>query len=140
MGRFALEGPQEGPITAGRLPLMGYQVLIVEDEAMIMMLLEDMLAEFGCIVAGVAGSVSEAMSQISHTEIDAAILDVNLAGEKIFPVADVLAARGTPFVFSTAYGPADLKERYPHSPILHKPYEPDALAEVLRSFANRPIH
>lgn len=118
--------------------LYGLQVLVVEDEAMVLMMLEDMLADFGCTVSGVAATVSEALDQLrAPAAIDAAILDVNLGGERIYPVADLLQARGVPFVFSTGYGPAELALRYPGRPLLQKPYAPEALAEVLSAFRRR---
>jgi len=121
--------------------LLGFQILVVEDEILVSMMLEDILAEFGCVVAGVAASVAEALSEIGgNARIDAAILDVNLGGEKIFPVADLLSRMGVPLVFSTGYGPADLAQRYPGNWLLNKPYEPDALAEVLVEIARRPLH
>lgn len=115
--------------------LYGLQVFVVEDEAMVAMLLEDMLADFGCIIAGVAGTLRDAQSQLSALSmIDAAILDVNLGGEFIFPVADTLVSRNVPFVFSTAYGSPELLERYPQAKLLRKPYTPEALARALSSF------
>ena len=120
--------------------LYGLQVFLVEDEAMVAMLLEDMLADFGCTIAGSAGTLSSAMSSVEAlSAIDAAILDVNLGGEFIFPVADVLSERGVPFVFSTAYGTPELTKRYPQSLLLQKPYTPQALAEALTSFL-RTVH
>jgi CheY-like chemotaxis protein len=134
--------PERAGLPAGAYAgLFGLQVLVVEDEALTAALLEDMLADFGCVVAGVAGSVSEALNGVMDADaIDAAILDVNLGGDKIFPVADMLTERCVPFVFSTGYGPADLKERYPDCQLLHKPYRPEALAEVLLSFVRPPLH
>ncbi len=122
--------------------LYGLRVLVVEDEAMVAMMLEDMLEEFGCIIAGVAGTVAQAMERVQgNGVIDAAILDVNLGGEKIYPVADALVAREVPFVFSTGYGPGDLSLRYPQSQTLAKPYEADALAGVLANCCLRgPPH
>jgi CheY-like chemotaxis protein len=115
--------------------LQGLQVFIVEDEAMVSLLLEDMLAEFGCTVVAVAATLSDALARAELTpEIDAAILDVHLGGETIYPVADLLRRRGVPFVFSTGYGPADLRQRYPESRLLNKPYTPEALARVLGAF------
>lgn len=115
--------------------LFGLQVMIVEDEPLVSMMLEDVLTDFGCVVAGVAATVSDALSQAAATPaIDAAILDVHLGGETVYPVADLLDARGVPFVFSTGYGPADLRQRYPQSQLLDKPYTPEALANVLAGF------
>jgi CheY-like chemotaxis protein len=112
--------------------LRGRRIFVVEDERLISMMLEVMLGDLGCIVAGVAGTIEKALSQVEATPtIDAAILDVNLGGQKVFPVADALAARGVPFVFSTGYGPSDLAERYPKSLLLNKPYNSERLARVL---------
>jgi len=112
--------------------LSGLKVLVVEDEALVAMVIEDALNEFGCIVAGVAATVAQALGELqAAADLDIAILDVNLGGEKVFPVADALRARKVPFLFSTGYGPADLAQRYPESRLLGKPYSPDALAEAL---------
>jgi CheY-like chemotaxis protein len=112
--------------------LLGLEILLVEDEATVAAMLEDMLAEFGCILAGAAATLSEALAEIqTATAIAAAILDVNLHGEKVFPVADILVSRGVPIVFSTAYDPGDLPERYPRARIIQKPYRPEALAGLL---------
>lgn len=117
--------------------LLGLEILLVEDEALVAVMLEDMLADFGCILAGSAATVSEALAAVeAATEIDAAILDVHLGGEKVFPVADILASRGVAIVFSTAYGPADLADRYPRARIIQKPYRPEALAELLIDIAH----
>jgi CheY-like chemotaxis protein len=114
---------------------LGLKVFLAEDEALVSVMLETMLAEFGCIVTGVGASVAQALSQVETIHvIDVAILDVHLGGETVFPVADVLRQRHVPFVFSTGFGPADLAERYPDSPLLNKPYGPDALADVLAGF------
>jgi CheY-like chemotaxis protein len=120
--------------------LLGLQVFLVEDELMVAMIVEDMLAEFGCVLVGAAASVDEALAALKQTgDLDAAILDVNLGGEKVFPIADALVQRGVPFVFSTGYGPADLHQRYPGCRLLQKPYRPEALAQVLVEFARGPI-
>ena len=117
---------------APREALKGLRVLIVEDERLVALTIEEMLAEIGCVAAGVAASVKEALWAVrSGPAIDAAILDVNLGPEQVFPVADELAARGVPFVFSTGYGPADLSHRYPGRAVLHKPYRPGVLALTL---------
>ncbi len=115
--------------------LAGLRMLIVEDEAMVAMMLEDQLMELGCIVVGVAGSVSEGLAKLDTVaaELDAAVLDVNLGGEKVFPVAEELTARGVPFIFATGYGTAGLAPDFALTPTLAKPYSPQALEAMLAS-------
>ena len=86
------------------------RVLVVEDEYLIRMLLEDMLDELGYRVAAAVGTISEAASIATSGEFNAAILDVNLDGQEIYPVADILAKRGLPFVFVTGYGERSLPD------------------------------
>jgi CheY-like chemotaxis protein len=120
--------------------LLGLQVFVVEDELLVSIMLEDMLADFGCIIAGVAATIDQALSMVKATEvIDAAILDVNIGGEMIFPVADLLLERNIPCVFSTGYGPIDLDARYPVCRRLNKPYAAEDMAAVLADVArDRP--
>jgi CheY-like chemotaxis protein len=121
-------------------PLTGLRLLVVEDEAMVAMLIEDMLTELGCVVIDVAGTVSTAVNAVDAKGrmLDGAILDVNLGGEKVFPVADALAMRGVPFVFATGYGPAGLNDRYPGVVTLAKPFRLSALEQVLVTAMARP--
>src|SRR6202045_5470871 len=84
-------------------PLSGRRVLVVEDETMVAWLLEDMLADLGCAVVGPAAHVNQALAMLDAEAIDAAVLDVNLQGQKSYPIADAIAARGVPFAFSTGY-------------------------------------
>ena len=88
----------------GLPPTARRRVLVVEDEILIGMLLEDMLGELGYAIAATASRVDEAAALARDGEFDAAILDVNLNGQDVYPVADILAARGIPFVFATGYG------------------------------------
>src|SRR5262245_24486771 len=88
------------------------RVLVVEDEYLIRMLLEDMLDELGYRVAAAVGTISEASQIAKSGEFSAAILGVNLDGQEIYPVADILAGRGLPFVFVTGYGERSLPEPY----------------------------
>jgi CheY-like chemotaxis protein len=102
--------------------LAGRRVLVVEDEVAISLLLEDMLLDIGCEVVGPAGRLSAAAELASKEQLDFAVLDVNLAGQPIYPVAEALAARGVPFVFSTGYGSAGIEEPYRNRPVLQKPF------------------
>jgi CheY-like chemotaxis protein len=86
-----------------RLTLQGFGVLIVEDEALVAMLLEDLLHELGCHVVEIASRVETALTSILVRIFDVAILDVNLKGETSYPVADVLELRKLPFLFATGY-------------------------------------
>jgi DNA-binding response OmpR family regulator len=109
------------------------RVLVVEDEYLIRMLLEDMLSELGFTLAAGAGTLAEARALAADGDFAAAILDVNLDGEEIYPVADILARRGTPFVFVTGYGEASLAENYRDRPALQKPFQSAQLGAVLTS-------
>jgi CheY-like chemotaxis protein len=109
------------------------RILVVEDELMIRMLLEDMLGELGYTVAAEAGRLDEALEAAKSAEIDVAILDVNLNGQPILPVADALAARGKPFVFATGYGERGLPEPYRDRPTLKKPFQLEGLKQMLDS-------
>src|SRR6267142_29376 len=109
------------------------RILVVEDELMIRMLLEDMLGELGYTVAAEAGRIEEALQAAKTADFDLAILDVNLDGEPVLPVADALVARGTPFVFATGYGERGLPEAYRDRPTLKKPFQMEGLRQMLQS-------
>src|SRR5262249_52515021 len=109
------------------------RILVVEDELMIRMLLEDMLGELGYTVTAEAGRLEEARQAAKTADFDLAILDVNLDGEPVSPVADALVARGTPFVFATGYGERGLPEPYRDRPMLKKPFQMDGLKQMLQS-------
>jgi CheY-like chemotaxis protein len=113
----------------------GKRILVVEDELMIRMLLQDMLDDLGHTLAGEAGRIDEALTLAKHGEFDLAILDVNLNGQPISPVVEVLLARGLPFVFATGYGQRGVPEPYRHSPTLQKPFQADALARAIAAAA-----
>ena len=112
--------------------LKGLRVLVVEDEALISMLLEDFLADMGCEVVATAARLDDAMAKARTLALDAALLDVNLAGQVSYPVAGVLQSRGIPFAFSTGYGTAGLPDGLEGAPVLAKPFQQEQLAEVLR--------
>jgi CheY-like chemotaxis protein len=107
------------------------RVLVVEDDVMIRMLIEDMLGDLGFAVVAEAAKVHEARAAVNSTEIDVAILDVNLSGETTGPVAEALAARGTPFVFATGYGEHGLPDQFRDRPLLKKPFQIESLKRVL---------
>jgi CheY-like chemotaxis protein len=113
------------------------RVLIVEDETLVAMLLEDMLTDEGYEIAGTASSVPQALKLASGEEpFDLAILDVNVAGQPVFAVADVLAERGKPFAFATGYGEGGLPDAWRGRPTLQKPFSQADVARVLKSAMN----
>ena len=110
----------------------GRRILVVEDEMMIAMLVEDMLSDLGCRVVGPAYNFESALEMARTVEgVDAAILDVNLAGQPVFDVADALRERGVPAIFSTGYGEAGLREVDRKSPVLQKPFRTVELIDAL---------
>jgi len=111
--------------------LEGLRVLVVEDEMMVSMLIEDMLAELGCEVVGPASRLEDATELAKKAEPDCAVLDVNLGGQPIFPLADLLRERGVPFAFATGYGDAGLRDVDRGTPVLQKPFREGDLARVL---------
>jgi len=111
--------------------LGGLRVLVVEDEMMVSMLIEDMLTDLGCMVVGPASRLDEAIDLARASDIDCAVLDVNLGGQPIFPLADLLRERGLPFAFATGYGDAGLRDVDRGAPVLQKPFREGDLARVL---------
>jgi CheY-like chemotaxis protein len=111
--------------------LNGLRVLVVEDEMMVSMLIEDMLTDMGCQVVGPASRLDEAIELAKAGDLDCAVLDVNLGGQPIFPLADILRERGCPFAFATGYGDAGLRPADKGTPVLQKPFREGDLARVL---------
>jgi CheY-like chemotaxis protein len=107
------------------------RILVVEDEYLIRMLLEDMLTDLGYGIAGAVSTIDAAIDLASNADIQCAILDVNLAGQEIYPVAEILAKRGVPFVFVTGYGEGSLAEPYRSRPALQKPFQAEQLKTML---------
>ena len=117
----------------------GKNVLIVEDEIMIRLLLEDMLGDLGYTIAAAVGRIDDAVKLAKTGEFDVAILDVNLNGQTVSPVAEILEARGLPFVFATGYGERGLPERFSNRPTLQKPFQQENLGRILsQAFENLP--
>ena len=120
-------------MTTSEVAVAGKRILVVEDELMIRMLLQDMLADLGHTLAGEAGRIDEAMALAKDGEFDVAILDVNLNGQPISPVVEILIARGLPFVFATGYGQRGVPEPYRQTPTLQKPFQSEALARAIEA-------
>jgi DNA-binding NtrC family response regulator len=109
--------------------LKGKRILVVEDEALIAVMVEDMLTEMGSVVVGPAATIEEALA-LARTETIDAVLDVNVRGERIDPVADALLERGVPMLFATGYGEVRLASGAVAT-VIDKPYTQDKLARGL---------
>jgi CheY-like chemotaxis protein len=119
------------------------RVLVVEDEMMVAMLIEDMLLDLGCTMVGPFVRLDAALEAAREEEVDAAVLDFNLNGEVIYPVAWTLRERNIPFVFATGYGASVLSDSFMGIPLLQKPFQQDdlqwALRRALQQSASGPI-
>jgi CheY-like chemotaxis protein len=111
--------------------LAGKRVLLIEDEAIVAMLIEEMLLDFDCHVAARASTLGQALAAARDGDFDVAVLDVNLGGQQSYPVADVLAARRIPFVYLSGYGAGALRPNEPAWRICRKPFTAAALTDAL---------
>lgn len=111
----------------------GLRVFIAEDESLILMLLEDILVELGCEVVGSALTLRDALQTVATVDAQAAILDINLGGDPIFPAAERLRERGIPLVFASGYGATTLPPAWLGQPTLPKPFSSDQVAAILRT-------
>lgn len=127
---------------SGGLPasaLIGLKVLLVEDESLLAMDVEFLLQDFGCTVVAWASSVEDALGVAETAEFDLAVLDVSVARKLVFPVAELLARRGIPFLFTTGYGRDSVRDDFRDRPIVRKPYSPEQLrAAMLSAVVSRP--
>jgi CheY-like chemotaxis protein len=115
------------------------RLLVVEDEMMVAMMVEDLLTDMGCVVVDVAGTLARGLELAADARLalDGAVLDVNLGGEKVYPIATLLTARGVPFIFATGYGIAGIAEDFSHVPAIAKPYNMASLEQVLTAALDR---
>jgi CheY-like chemotaxis protein len=107
------------------------KVLVVEDEHLVAMLVEDMLHDLGYEIAAVEASLKAGLQAAQQEQVELAVLDVNLNGEKSFPIADFLLKNGIPFVFASGYGLSGVSEVYPKVPVVQKPFTESTLVEAL---------
>lgn len=113
--------------------LEGARVLVVEDEFLLGMALEEDLTAAGCVVVGPLPNLARAREAAQREQFDLAVLDINLAGEMVYPLADDLLARGTPFLFLSGYGAADMPQRFRAIRRLPKPHD---IALLLREMSS----
>ncbi len=122
----------------GPVPLEGATVLLAEDEAFLALDLHDSLEEAGARVIGPVASLSDALAAADAQTFDAAILDIDLQGKEVMPVASILADRQIPFLFHTAHGHlAHFAPDFAQVPICSKPTDPGRLIRVLRELLDR---
>jgi CheY-like chemotaxis protein len=107
------------------------RVLLVEDEPLVGMMIEDMLEQLGHQVVAVAPRLQQALALAAELQFDLAMLDINLAGEESFPVADLLRQRDIPFFFVSGYGSPGLDNRHGYARLLRKPFAPQDLQRML---------
>ena len=112
-------------------------VLIVEDESLIAMMLEDFLDSLGHVLAGTCETVPDALARIDEGGFDVAILDVNLNGQRVWPVADRLAEKGIAYVLATGGHIEPPPPAHAAAPVLSKPFTLDAIEPVLREACAR---
>ena len=113
--------------------LTGIRVLLVEDDSMVATLMSDLLEVLGCEVAGTVSRLSDALDAAQSAAFDVAILDVNLEGRPVYPVADALSARGIAAIFCTGYGRSGIDPKYLSMPVLTKPFDLSTLEQTLAS-------
>ncbi|MBN8959930.1 MAG: response regulator [Rhizobiales bacterium] len=118
-------------MTASRPP--GGSVFLVEDETMIRMMVAEMLMDLGYRIAGEAGDVDEALRLVETVDFDIALLDVNVNGKVVTPVARAIAARKRPFIFATGYGTQGMPEEFRGRPALQKPFQMETLARMIEA-------
>jgi len=118
-------------ITAETLNGHPCRVLVVEDEALIAMLVEDMIHGSGGEMVGSAGKLTDAVDLARRAEADVALLDLRLGSTSSYPVADVLREHGVPIVFTSGYGSAGLIQRFQDCPMLDKPFDQHSLEQAI---------
>jgi CheY-like chemotaxis protein len=119
--------------------LAGLRILVVEDEVLVSLLIEDTLADEQCIVVGPYDRVPAALAAVETETFDVAVLDVNLAGVKVYPVAERLAARGIPFLLLSGYGQSAAPPEHPEWHVCNKPFNPEQLVAQLAELAREGL-
>ena len=121
--------------------LNGRRILVVEDDYLLAESLNDLLMEAGVSVVGPVGNVPDALSLVNSGQaIDGALLDVNVRGQPVFPVADALMERGVPFSFCSGYDRYTLPQRYAHLSYCMKPYNPRTITTLLNNQSKPAEH
>lgn len=109
------------------------RIFLVEDEALLAMALAEDLVDAGYKIVGPVGRIEKAMTMAREAHIDLALLDANLHGKSVYPVADILIERGVPFAFLTGYATRDIPERFLNCVCLQKPIEISIMLKQLKT-------
>ena len=123
-------GAMQGASAAGK------RILVAEDEFLVALVVEGTLQSIGCTVLGPFADLAEATEVATREQVDAAVLDINLRGEMVYPLAEYLDAHGIPFVFTTGYAIKDVPEHFRVFDCLRKPVSKRTLEQVVRRMLN----
>jgi CheY-like chemotaxis protein len=119
-------------MTMPEISLAGLRVLVVEDEMLVSLMIEEILVDHHCAIVGPYATVAEAVEAARREPIDLALLDVNIGGAQVYPVADALMARRIPFLFLSGYGQSAIPHDHPDWRVCSKPFREDDLIGMLR--------
>ncbi len=136
IGRGKQDSGKDEARTEPAIAMAGKRVMVVEDETLLALVISEYLTEIGLSIVGPFNTVIEAMSALKNSDVDAAVLDINLGKELAYPLADALQAAKVPFIFVTGYGEAGLEDRFKNIPVLQKPIDRQTLRSVFISSKN----
>jgi len=117
--------------------LRGLKILLVEDSPVVGPFTADLLEEFGCEVFGPAPNMAAARTLIEEQSFDAAVMDVHIRGERVFPLCDLLASRGVPFLLTSGYADWQMPDQWSDRPRLQKPYRYEQMEQALKQLIQR---
>lgn len=137
-GHQAPQAQRPAPATQRPIAVSGNRILVVEDEALVAIAIREALEEQGYSVIGPCNRITDAMVALRHNRVDAAVLDVNLGDDSVYPLADTLVAERIPFIFVTGYGAEELDRHFMTVPILQKPIERQALQTIFTQSPRAP--
>jgi CheY-like chemotaxis protein len=123
----------EPPIGTVGSRVAGRRILVVEDSPVVGPMTAEILVDLGCTVVGPAPNMAAARELVQEERFDAALMDVHIRGERVFPLCDLLAAKGIPFVLTSGYADWHMPEKWHGRPRLQKPYSSDQIEQALRA-------
>ena len=130
--------PRSKSAPAKQQGLQGRRILVIEESPVVAPFTAEVLSELGCQVVGPAPNMAAARELVEGSEFDAALMDVHIRGERVFPICEMLQARGVPFLFTSGYADWQMPEKWQDRPRLQKPYTVEQVEEALGAlFRNR---